>query len=245
MQEYLRQLGLNDKEIKVYLALLEFGNQPASVIAKKTGLPRPTVLFLFDRLQKFGYILKSKRGRTQYFYADPQDLQNSFSSRLEDQKQLLQTVIPLLQEYKNPFTSSPKVTFFEGIEGCRKAYLLLLESKTIILEFAAHHDLLRLGEKFMNRFVKERSKRKLLLKAICLDTAMHRDYKKLNKRQWREMKLFSEKSGTFYSSIAIFEDKVLLMNLYHDAFAILIQSPQVAQTLRTIHTFAWRSREVY
>lgn len=244
MNEYLQQLGLNEKEIKVYLVLLEFGTQPASVIAKKSDLPRPTVLYICDRLLKINYIRKSQRGRAQYFYADPEDLKKSCLSHLDEQKNVLEKAIPLLQEYKNPFTSAPKVTFFEGIDGCRKVYLMLLESKTEILEFAAHHDLLRLGEDFMNRFIRERSRRKLLLKAICIDTEMHRGYKKKNKPQWRDMKMFTSKNGEFYSSISIFDDKVLLLNLYQDAFGILIQSPQVAQTLKTVHELAWVSRNV-
>lgn len=67
MRKQLEELGLNPKEVEVYLALLEFGTQPASVIAKKTKIPRPTVLFLFENLLKKTYIRKTQRGRTQYF----------------------------------------------------------------------------------------------------------------------------------------------------------------------------------
>ena len=43
-----------------------------------------------------------------------------------------------------------------------------------------------------------------------------------------------------YSSITIFEDKVLLLNLFHDAFAILIDNKEVAESLRTIFKMSWK-----
>ncbi len=44
--------------------------------------------------------------------------------------------------------------------------------------------------------------------------------------------------GDLYSSIAVFDDKVILLNLHRDAFAILIENHEVAETLKTIHKLA-------
>lgn len=239
MEERLQQLGFSAKEAAVYLALLEFGTQPASVIAKRTGMPRPTVLFLFEGLVKRGYVRKSRRGRVQYFFAEPEDLQKAKKKELEAEQSALDKAIPLLKEFKNPYTSQPKVTFFEGLDGCRKAYSLLLESETEILEFAAHEDLERMGEDFMSDFVEKRTKGKRFIRPICIDSPLNRNFLKLDPKQQRELRLFSKKRGEIYSSIDIFEDKVLLLNLREDAFAILIQSKAVADTLRTIHGLAW------
>lgn len=56
-----------------------------------------------------------------------------------------------------------------------------------------------------------------------------------NKEQYRTIDFFSTKLGELHSSIAVFENKVLLLNLYQDAFAILIENREVAETLKTIH----------
>jgi sugar-specific transcriptional regulator TrmB len=235
MLEQLTALGFSEKEATVYLALLEFGTQPASVIAKKTSFPKATVLFLFDRLFKKGYIQRSQKGRVLYFYADPHDLEQEKQKELDAQQSMLQATLPLLREFKNPFTSPPKLLFFEGMEGCRKAYSLLLESKTPIYEFAAHNDLLKMGEEFMVQFIKERSRRKIFLYAIAQDSQLHSYFHKKDKAQQRNLKLFREEIGNLYSSIDVFENKVLLLNLYQDAFAILIENKEVAETLKTIH----------
>ena len=222
MLQKLIQLGFSEKEAKVYLALLEFGTQPASVIAKKTNLPKATVLFLFENLGKRGYLQRSQKGRIFYFYADPKDLESEKNKELENQKTALNQAIPLLREFKNPFTSPPKILFFEGLEGCRKAYSLLLQSHTKIYEFAAHQDLMKMGNKFMNDFIRQRARKKILIKSICQKSPLHQSFNKKNKAQHRQLKMFNPSIGNLYSSIAIFENKALLLNLYHDPFAILI-----------------------
>ena len=46
----LTQLGLSEKEADVYLAALELGMAPASVIAKKSRIKRTTVHEILKRL---------------------------------------------------------------------------------------------------------------------------------------------------------------------------------------------------
>jgi len=240
MKKLLESLGFNSKEVEVYLALLEFGVQPASVIAKKTLYPKSTVLFLFDSLVKKGYVRKSQRGRIQYFFAEPNYLKKAKNMEIEIENENLKKVIPLLNEFKTPYSSEPKVTFFEGIDGCKKAYSLILDSKTEVLEFGAHDDLAKkLGEEFMNDFIKKRTKNKIFLKAVCKKTPIHKILHKIDKKQSREIQFYPSSKGDLYSSIAIFEDKVLLVNLYQDAFAILIQNTEVANSLKTIHQIIW------
>ena len=79
MRQQLLNLGLSEKEVEVYLALLEFGTQPASVIARKIGLPRPTALFHCRQLFEKGYVRKTKQGKAQLFYVEIEDLKMKLS----------------------------------------------------------------------------------------------------------------------------------------------------------------------
>lgn len=235
MRELLLKLGFSDKEITIYLCLLEFGQCSASKIAQKLIIPKATVLFILKNLVDLGYVQRSQKGRTQYFEAKPEDLRKHKQQDLEEQSNSLNSVIPLLEEFKTPYSSEPKVTFYEGIENCKKAYNLILESNTTVLEFGAHEDLvMRFGEKFMNNFMAERTRRHIHLEAICSDTAISKSLKLQDQTQARKIYMFSQKNGQLYSSIAIFDNKVLLLNLYYDAFAILIENQEVSSTLKTI-----------
>lgn len=235
----LQQLGFSEKEAKAYLALMEYGTQPASVIAKKVNYPKSTVLFLFDNLLKQGFINKSMRGRVQYFYADGENFEKAYKQNLENKSKILDKIIPSLKKLKHPLSSEPKITFFEGINGCQKAYNSLLENNSEILEFATHVDLVdKLGKDFMKNFMNERKKRKISLKAIAENNQTHKALKKLDKKQLRQIQMYNPKLGKIYSSIAIKENKVVILNLYQDPFAIMIENMQVAQTLTTIFRIA-------
>lgn len=235
MRELLQKLGFSEKEITIYLCLLEFGQCNASKIAQKLTIPKATVLFILKNLVDLGYVQRSQKGRTQYFEAKPEDLKKHKQRDIEEQSASLSSVIPLLEEFKTPYSSEPKVTFFEGIENCKKAYNSILESQTNVLEFGAHEDLvMRFGEKFMNTFMAERAKRNIHLEAICSDTSISKSLQTQDQKQARNIHMFSQKDGQLYSSIAIFENKVLLLNLYYDAFAIIIENQEVSATLKTI-----------
>lgn len=240
MKKYLLDIGLNEKEVVIYLLLLEFWTQPASIIAKKIWIPKSTVLFILNWLVKKWYVRKSNKWIIQYFFVVPDDLQQTKEFEIKKQLESLGKVIPLLKEFKNPFSSEPKVIFFEWIEWCKKAYLMLLDSKTEILEFGAHNDLEnKFWKEFMNSFIKKRTKNKILLKWICKYDTVHKDLHKKDKNEFRKLKFFNKELWNLYSSICIYENKVLFLNLFTDSFWILIENKEVYETLKTIHKLVW------
>lgn len=241
MEKELIYLGFTAKEAQLYLLLLELGIQPAANIAKKLGIPKSTALFILDNLTRRGYVQKSKRGITQFFYADPQDLLQVKQRKHEQDEATLKSLIPLLEETKTPFSAKPKVTFYEGVAGCKKVYRNLLKSETEILEFGIHKDLEeKFGAKFMNDFIADRCKKKIFLRAISSENAIDKALSKLDKAQKREQKFLPTGADT-YSSIAIWEDKVLLLNLHTDAFGIQIENAEFSRTLQTIFEVLYRS----
>ena len=241
MREYLYKLGFSPKEAEVYLALLELGSQPSSIIGRKTGFPKATALFLLEGLVGRGFVTRSQRGRTLYFHASPDQLEQVLRRQLDTVHGTLGTLLPLLREFQSPYSSPPKVTFYEGIEGCRRVYNQLLESSTEILEFGVHDDLVqRLGQDFMNAFIAGRIARKLFLRALAHPDVVEVSLQRLDKVQCREIRLLPEGVGRLYSSIAIYEDKVLILNLHHDAFAILMENTEVSESLRTIFGVVWQ-----
>ena len=239
MDKLLAQLGFNDKEIKVYLTLLELGMVPAVNIAKKVELPKSTVLFLLDRLVAQGYVEKTQRSNTQYFFTDPEMLLEAKKKALTAESEALDKVVPLLSEMKNPYSSKPRVTFFEGVGGCKKMYRKMLDSGDEILEFGIHKDLEdRFGADFMDTFIADRVERGLSLRAISSPNSVDTALSKLDPQHLREQRFLSADQDT-YSSIAIYEGKVMLLNLRQDMFGILIESAEISQTLKTIFEALW------
>jgi predicted transcriptional regulator len=73
INDTLKELGLNDKEIKVYLALLKHGRTTPTVLSKLTKINRATVYNIAKSLLTLGIIAEDLGGKTLYLSPLPPD----------------------------------------------------------------------------------------------------------------------------------------------------------------------------
>ena len=244
MLNEFKNIGLSEKESKVYLALLEMGLQPASTIAKIVKIPKSTTLFILENLNKEGLIRKCLKGKTQYFYADPKDFQSALEEKLKKQHDSLNTLLPFLEKTHRPFSSRPQITFYEGVDNCKKAYQLLLDANSTVLEFGSHTDLENaFGKTFMQKFIQKRVANKIHLKALTSQSKAHFELIKDNQKQLREHIVLDNELGIINSSIALFDNKILILNLKKSAFGILIDNPDMYETLKTLFYLGFESQK--
>jgi sugar-specific transcriptional regulator TrmB len=121
IQELLTQLDFNDKEIVVYLAVLEHGKMTPAQVAAKTKINRTTVYSVAKELISRGIIAEDLAGKVQYLVAKPpQDLQiliEKEEKALKDKQMIVQQAIKELGSYsKNTQFSIPKITYIPGEE---------------------------------------------------------------------------------------------------------------------------------
>ncbi|MCF7835696.1 MAG: helix-turn-helix domain-containing protein [Candidatus Marinimicrobia bacterium] len=79
----LKQLGLSEKEAKVYLASLELGEATVQEIAKQAGVNRPTTYVQIEKLTKMGLMSSVEKEGKKYFNAEEP---NQLLKILEKQK---------------------------------------------------------------------------------------------------------------------------------------------------------------
>jgi len=80
----LAELGYKPNEIKVYLALTELGESPASKVAKKIDLPRTTAISLLDKLAADNLLSTHKyRGKTFYWIESPKVLKQILENKIK------------------------------------------------------------------------------------------------------------------------------------------------------------------
>src|SRR3989338_9475326 len=124
LPQLLQKIGLTDKDAEVYLACLELGTQPASVIAKKAGLKRPTTYLILEALVKKGLVSEYIGSNVKYFTAVSQEYLLNFVEKkrreLNSHQRELEQLLPQFQKLTNPYSLSPKVRFYEGIEGVER-----------------------------------------------------------------------------------------------------------------------------
>jgi sugar-specific transcriptional regulator TrmB len=86
--EILQKLGLNDKEIKVYLTLLRHGKMKPAVIADLTKVSRPLVYNAASTLLSMGLITEDVSGKTlTYIALPPKDLERLIEEAKRDAKE--------------------------------------------------------------------------------------------------------------------------------------------------------------
>lgn len=145
----LQSCGLTSEEIKLYLAGLEMGPQPASVIAKKAGVPRSNAYNYISLLLEKGLFNYFLSGRVRFFSAcDPQNLLHFVERKkreFDGLQERVEQIMPDLLLVQNPQMSSAKARFFEGERGiveiyehtlnCKKKELLFISSQFSFSEF--------------------------------------------------------------------------------------------------------------
>jgi sugar-specific transcriptional regulator TrmB len=132
--DFLRRIELTEKEIKIYLALLEINGSAASILGKKAGIAnRSTAKYICESLLKRGLITGEKQnGAVIYSLEWPEKFLYLLERKKEDikeQEKVAHRVVGKLKSLMN-ISVLPKVKFFEGKDSFAKAYETIL-MKTI------------------------------------------------------------------------------------------------------------------
>ncbi len=129
----LQQLGLSEKEAKVYSASLELGPESVLKIAQKSGINRPTCYVQIESLINRGLVSSFIKGKKRYFSAESPDrfldLISARAKDLRDKETSLKAILPELQNVFNLSGEKPKVRFYEGKAGLKAMQEDFLKTK--------------------------------------------------------------------------------------------------------------------
>lgn len=120
----LELLGLLEKDLDVYIAVLKLGSAPLRKVAEQAGLSRTTAYDALGRLSSAG-LLSSVDAKTHRYYVaqDPQKLRALATQRelaLEEARQTIDTLLPSLRELAGTESHRPAVRYFEGEVGVKE-----------------------------------------------------------------------------------------------------------------------------
>ena len=95
-EEILRETGLTDYEVKIYLGLLRYGQVSAYVLAEKTGLYRQAVYDALNRLLEKGFVNTVKEGKSHKYKAiDPRLVLEYLEARTDNFNHILPDLVKL------------------------------------------------------------------------------------------------------------------------------------------------------
>lgn len=246
IENILKKIGLEPKEVAVYLKSLELGSQPASVIALRVSVPRNTTRFILDKLVEKGLVTKSKRGNAQiYTPENPENIirfieskRSKANDRYDKQITAIQDVMVELTSKMHGPSTRPKITFYEGEEGIEKVYDDTLTSKEIIRSFASFEGMHGALPEYFETYYKKRADKKIFIRSIHPDTAFARERTKSDKKEWRESRLVPVEKYNFDPEIQFYDNKVNIAS-WKEKLGIIIESEEIYQTMVVAFELAW------
>ena len=67
LEDILTKVGLDEKEAKIYVALLDLGSEKVHEIAKKAGVKRPTAYVVLEQLYAKNFVIKTYHQRRAFY----------------------------------------------------------------------------------------------------------------------------------------------------------------------------------
>jgi sugar-specific transcriptional regulator TrmB len=123
---HIEELGLSNKEARVYLACLSIGAASVQSIADKAGIKRVTAYVILDSLLGLGLVAQSLKAKKTYFVAeDPVHLQRLLERRakeLTEQRQGLKAILPRLAMLTTVSKELPEIKLYDGMDSVRALF---------------------------------------------------------------------------------------------------------------------------
>lgn len=233
-EQQLKELGLTDNEVRIYLLLLKYGMMNPSEISQKLGLHRSYVYDALERMQeKEAVNIILKTNKKHYQATSPKNLLELLKFRLKN----LEKAIPDLMKLTSHEKEETKVELHKG----KNVYRVLL--KDIISSLNKNEDVYIVGvdenvllneiepiylKQYMNIIKLKNIKEKIIIK---------KGGKKIKNPNLEYRELDEKYIGK--TSQIIYNNKVAIFILGTPYYLVIIDNKEVSETYRKQFDLLW------
>lgn len=232
----LKELDLDDNEIRVYIACLKMGSSKVNDIAKAAELIRTTVYGVLESLIEKGLISTVVKENIKHFQAvNPKQL----VELLEEKKRKIQDIVPKLEAMQKIAPIKHKVELFEGRRGIKTIMneLARIPNSTVRLLGSWHH-FNKFSRPFAKQYIRKRKERKIRVQVICPFNTEELECGRLDKKQLRETRYI--KVDELKSSCYIYGDKLMFVSWEEDNMCgIIIEDSHIVENQRIFFDNLW------
>lgn len=242
----LQNLGLNEKEAKVYLALLQLGQSTAYVVASRSGIKKPTAYVVLNQLVEKGFVKNIPRAKKQLFVAELPEL---LISSAEEKINATKGSLPELMALRKGKGGKTSVAYFQGMNGIRQVYEGVLKKmrkrpklKREYVAFYAHQqdtpqELLEYFDEINEQQRKHGIKRRGI--TVHHPTIIKKYLKKeVSEKFGVEVKALSKDKYSSRVSIEIFDSSVHIFS-HRNMEITVIDNLDVAEAMKQIFEMIW------
>ncbi len=236
--DLLKDAGFDEKESKVYLAMLEIGHATVQEIANVSRLKRPIIYVVLDELVKRGFASEVPNQKIKTFQAiDP----GAISAQLQTTAKNFSEMLPIFKTLANKGKGKPKISYFETKEGIQKVYNEINRQKSAV--FIASNA--RLNQFFPGASESWQKSyksgfNKLESRTIVPDNSedirIAKEFRKItDKTKIRTLSVFDECD----MDIAVFGSKLAITTFEEKPFLVVIESEAVPKFFLPIFEILW------
>ncbi len=237
----LEFIGFSNKEVLVYLALLQLGKGTVTQIARKAGINRPSGYHVLTSLEAKKIVkVSGKEPKQEYTAESPEYIEKLLTQKKEDYEMYIkeaQKIIPELASMHNK-GSRPKILFYEGKDGLERVYEDTLTSKGEILAYASVDDVHKTLPHYFPLYYKRRAKKGICIRAIFPDSPEARDLQTFDTQEKRESVLVPTETFSFHPEINIYNNKVMIAS-WREQLGVTIESAEIADAMKKVFELAW------
>ncbi len=251
INKILITFGLSEKEVGVYLILINFGWLTALQISRKCPIKRTTLYRILESLLAKGLVEQKLDDKTTYYSASSVDHFENLALEKERQASEMRNMLPNLKEHfeiinlAKPLEVSTK--FYRGIRGLQHLELKTTQAKSgEILIFDSNQWDKSLSREFAedvrHRIVKKNLQVRELSNTTSTDS-LWTDNLKYLKNHYKHREI-SKSLVNITQDIHIVDDVVQFSGYNkNDLVGIEIVSPEYAQMLRQVFEVLWGMAE--
>lgn len=244
IEQKLKDIGLTQNEIKLYLYILEKGTSTPPQISKGLKITRSNIHYLLKSLIEKDLLKKQIKGkRYVYIPNDP-----SITLLLADRKRkAIEEIAPDLQALYKKNTNKPVIKFYEGVDEISHIWKDIVEMRgDKLFAFASIKKLFDVMPKgFPGNFQKEIKQKGIFFKEILsYESKNDAQEAKDSMLSYHEYKILPEKYSDFPTDMLVWDDSVALITLSEPVFGVVITNKSLADTYKIQFEIMWKFLEI-
>lgn len=239
IKSILKEFGLNEKEVALYLTALSLGETGMSELAQNAGLKRTSAYLVFKSLENKGLMgsFKMKSG-LRFVATRPELLVGKTRKQLEE----FELILPELKALETKSDHKPKITYYQGREG----YLTAAEDSLKVPNITLRHiGALLEAHKIVGLdydtkyYIPQRLKKHISFKALYFEPEIENEIKNRNHvNELREIRYLPERY-LHKTSMLIYGEKVVIFSTQKELVTIIIESKDIAESEKKKFDLIW------
>lgn len=242
LRPLLQRIGLDQREVEVYLAMLSLKSARATDIAKLAKQSRSHTYLMLRSLEQRGLVSEVERGKVLQFMAEPPERLIAYlkdrEKELHELGQLAEGALPQLRSLTNPLIQAPRVTLLHGLEGMKQVYREIFPNSFCAL-FNTEAMYQAFGSGAPQMILKENQG--LLGRDLLVDNRSAQRFIAENKQSEEYEIRLLPKDVIFGTDTMVYGDTMIILAYDADHTIIRIQNKNIADSFRAWFEVLWES----